>query len=265
MPSALKCLLFAGIFSLGGCMSAPTGPVAPPTVVVAVAADLQYAFEEMMLDFHRVHPDVVVRPTFGSSGTLFSQISNNAPFDVFLAADVEYVKRLADMELIDRTSLFVYGESQLVIWVREDSSLPIDQEGIKVLLDPRVKKISIADPKHSPYGRAAQELLNTTKLADQVASKLVLGENAAQSAQLVENGSANVGIIAKSLALSPPLRAFGKFAEVPKNSFKTMIQGGGIMTNAKDRASCEKLLDYITSPRGRTILSEYGLRPPKED
>jgi molybdate transport system substrate-binding protein len=262
--AATRYLLALATGLLVGCVAKPAALPGPPTVVIAVAADLQYAFEEIMLDFHRVHPDVVVRPAYGSSGSLFSQISNHAPFDMFLAADVDYVRRLADADILDRNSIFMHGQSQLVVWIRQDSPLPIEQEGINVVLDPRVRKLTIADPKHSPYGHAAKQSLQTLELYEQVASKLVLGENVAQSAHFVESGAADVGIIAKTLALSPPLRAVGKFAEVPKDAFRTMMQGGGIITRAKDPAACKILRNYILSPRGKTILSEYGLLPPKE-
>lgn len=256
-------LIAAACLLLSSCSPPTAGETSRP-LAIAVASDLQYAFEEIMLDFHRIAPQVQVRPTFGSSGSLFAQISNGAPFDMFLAADVDYVKKLADQSLADPNSIFVYGKSQLVVWVRSDSKLLIDQEGIRAVLDPAVKKVAIANPKHSPYGRSAEAALKNLGIYEQISEKIVLGENVAQAAQFVESGSADVGIIAKTLALAPPMRAAGRFAEVPADAAPQLTQGGAIMTSSHDRVQCEQIREYLISPRGRTILSEYGLLPPQE-
>ena len=251
------------VLGLVSCASSPVPPV-DPTIAVAVTSDLQFAFEEILLDFHRVHPEIVVRPTFGSSGSLYNQILNRAPFDMYLAGDVNYVKRLAEAEIADPESIFVHGKSQLVVFVRKTTSLPIEKEGVRVVLDPTVKKVAIANPKNSPYGRAAKEVLETVKVFETVESKMVYAENVAQAAQMVDNGSAQVGIIAMTLALAPPLRASGKFVKVAEDIVPTMFQGGGILTRTSDRATCEKLRDYLLSPRGRAILSDYGLLATEE-
>ncbi len=255
--------MFLLALTLAGCAKSPAPPP-DPTIAVAVASDLQFAFEEILLDFHRVHPEIVVRPTFGSSGSLYNQILNRAPFDMYLAGDVNYVKRLAEAGFADPASIFVHGKSQLVVFVRQSSTLPIDQDGVRVVLDPSVEKVAIANPKNSPYGRAAKEVLETLKVFETVERKMVYAENVAQAAQMVENGSAQVGIVAMTLALAPPLRAIGKFVKVADDIVPTMFQGGGILTRTGDRATCEKLRDYLLSARGRAILSEYGLLPPEE-
>jgi molybdate transport system substrate-binding protein len=261
---AFLCCLAACLLGTSGCSSA-SRPAENASVVVAVAADLQFAFEEILLDLHRVHPEIEIRPTFGSSASLFAQISNRAPFDMFLAADVDFLHRLAQDGLVDKPSIFVYGQSRLAVWVKRDSELPIGTEGMKVLLLPQVNKIAIANPVHSPYGRAARELLERLSMWPEVESKIVLAENVVQTTQLVENGSADVGIIAMTLALAPPFRATGQFARIPDDVAPVLMQGGGIMTRAKDKVACQKLKEYLLSPRGREILSEYGLLPPREN
>ncbi len=252
------------VFGLTSCVSSPTPP-ADPTIAVAVTSDLQFAFEEILLDFRRVHPKIVVRPTFGSSGSLYNQVLNRAPFDMFLAGDIDYLKRLAEASIADPKSIFVHGKSQLVVYVRQTTNLPIEQDGVLVVLDPSVEKLAIANPKNSPYGRAAKEVLENLKVFEKVQNKIVYAENVAQAAQFVENGGAQVGIIAMTLAMAPPLRASGKFVKVADDIVPTMFQGGGILTRTSDRATCEKLRDYLLSPRGLAILSEYGLLPPEEE
>ena len=146
--------------------------------------------------------------TFGSSGNFFSQIQNGAPFDVFFSADVSYPEQLESAGLAEPGSRFVYGVGRIVMWVRKDSKLDATR-GLRPLTDPRVRKVSIANPDHAPYGRAAVAALRHEGLEAAVAPKLVLGENISQAAQSAQSGNAAAGIIALSLALAPALKNSG--------------------------------------------------------
>ena len=148
---------------------------------------------------------------YGSSGNFFAQIGNRAPFDVFLSADVEYPRRLVSAGIGPANSVFTYAVGRLVVWVPAGS--PLDPA--TALRDPRVKHVAIANPQHAPYGRAAQAALRSLGLYQSVEPKLVLGENIAQTLQFVESGAADAGIVALSLALAPPVRARGRYWEIP--------------------------------------------------
>src|SRR5580704_1751999 len=124
-------------------------------ILVAAAADLKFALDEMIGEFQKEHPDAKVSVTYGSSGNLFSQIDNGAPFDLFLSADIDFPRRLIERKKAAADSLFPYAVGQLVVWVPKDSSVDVQKLGLRALLDPSIHKIAIANPEHAPYGRAA--------------------------------------------------------------------------------------------------------------
>ena len=172
-------------------------------VNVAAASDLKFALDELVEAFGRTAPGIAVTVTYGSSGTFFSQISNGAPFDMFLSADVDYPKRLAEAGLAAKDSVFPYAVGRIVLWVPATSRLPVER-GLQVLASPDLRKIAIANPRHAPYGRAAEAALRTFGVYDAVKDRLVLGENIAQTAQFVQSGNADAGIIASPSPSRPP-------------------------------------------------------------
>jgi molybdate transport system substrate-binding protein len=113
--------------------------------------------------------------------------------------------------------------------VPKNSPLDVDKLGIKALLEPSVGKIGVANPEHAPYGRAAVAAMKALNVYDQVASRLVYGENIAQTAQFVESGTAEVGILALSLAVAPRMRKAGRFWQVPLDAYPRIEQGGVIL------------------------------------
>src|SRR5262249_51768167 len=144
--------------------------------------------------------------TYGSSGNFYSQIQNGAPFDLFFSADIEYPTKLAAAGIADRTTLYKYAIGRIVIWTPPDAKLDGAREAWKTLSNDFVQKIAIANPQHAPYGRAAVAAMQNAKLYDEVKSKLVFGENISQAAQFVQSGSAQAGILALSLAMSPAMK-----------------------------------------------------------
>ncbi len=178
-------------------------------ILVAAAADLKFALDEIVQGFQKEHPDAKVSITYGSSGNLFSQIDNGAPFDLFLSADIDFPKKLIERKKAAADSLFPYAVGQVVIWVPKNSPIDVQKLGMRALLDPSVHKIAIANPEHAPYGRAAVAAMKKLGVYDQVADKLVLGENIAQTAQFVESRAADIGLIALSLAVSPKMKSAG--------------------------------------------------------
>jgi molybdate transport system substrate-binding protein len=233
-------------------------PLARP-ILIAAASDLKFALEDVLVACGRADG---VRVTYGSSGQLCAQIENGAPFDLFLSADMRYPRRLVASGAARPQSLFAYALGRIVVWVPAASALDIGTRGIGALVDPGVRRIAIANPAHAPYGQAAVAALRSLRVYDQVADRLVLGENVAQAAQFVESGAADAGIIALSLALAPPLRAKGRYWEVPADAFPRLEQGGVILKAAGDAAQTQALCDLLRSPRGRAILQRYGFISP---
>jgi len=194
---------------------------------------------------------------YGSSGNYFAQIQSGAPFDVFLSADVEYPRKLAALGIGAKDSIFTYAVGRLVVWVPANSRL----DPATALRDPSVKLIAIANPKHAPYGRAAEAALRSMGVWDTVQSRLVLGENIAQTLQFVQSGAADAGVVALSLALAPAMQGQGRYWEIPLDSYPRMEQGGIIL---KDSAGARELRAVLLSEVGRRILKRYGFYLPNE-
>src|ERR1700733_13396061 len=127
-------------------------------LVVAAAADMSAALPDLA-NAYTEKTGQSVKLSFGSSGNLTNQIRNGAPFDVFFSADEQYPQQLISDELAVKDTLYRYAVGRLVLWVPNDSPLDLQALGIKALLDPRVKKISIGNPATAPYGRAAEATL----------------------------------------------------------------------------------------------------------
>jgi molybdate transport system substrate-binding protein len=227
---------------------------------VAAAADLKFAFAEVREAFRADRPQIDVEASYGASGDFFAQISNGGPYDVFFSADLGYPQKLIEAGRGVKDSLFVYATGHLVVWVRNESPIDLQKLGIKAVTDPSARKVAIANPRHAPYGRAAEAALKNAGLTGEVKDRLVLGENVAQTAQFVESGAADIGLIALSLALSPPLRDRGRYVEVPADLYPTMEQAGVITTGCTDQDAAKSLRDYLLSEAGRSILKRFGFR-----
>jgi molybdate transport system substrate-binding protein len=232
------------------------------SLTVAAASDLKYALEEMIAEFERRNPQVHVEASYGSSGNLFAQLSNRAPFDLFLSADVGYPRQLVEKGAAIPDSLFSYAVGQIAVWIRRDSPLDVEGRGIQILADPAVRKIAIANPRHAPYGRAAEAAMRHFDVYEAVKDRLVFGENVAQAAQFVESGAADAGIIALSLALA--LGAKGRYWLVPADAHPPIEQGGVILARTAHLEACRQFRSLLISKDGREIFKRYGFLSPEE-
>jgi molybdate transport system substrate-binding protein len=257
-----KCLILFALYP-GGAGAFASSPPPVRVVRVAAASDLRFALDDVARALEAAHPDLSVQPTYGSSGNFVAQIQGGAPFDLFLSADVEYTRRLAAEGFTAPGSEFVYGVGRIVLWVARDSTLDLSR-GLAALREPSVRRVALANPRHAPYGRAAESALKHAGLYDAVAPKLVLGENVAQAAQFVQSGAADAGIIALSLALAPALANAGRHTEIPAASHPTLEQGGVILKPARDPEAAARVRGFLTSPAGRAILKRYGFLVPEE-
>lgn len=254
---------FAGLFlpSLKAAEDAITAPSAELTV--AAAADLKFAFDDMVKEFNEKQPTTKVSITYGSSGNFFTQLQNGAPFDLYFSADIQYPRKLAEAGLTT-DEVFLYSIGRIVVWTPKNSAIDVKKLGVKALLEPSVHKIAIANPEHAPYGRAAVAALKTLQVYDQVQPKLVFGENIAQTAQFVQSGAADIGILALSLAIAPKMTETGCYWEVPLDAYPKMEQGGVILKAAKNLGIARAFRDFVMSEHGRAILKRYGFFLPEK-
>ena len=237
-------------------------PVVSADLRLAAASDLNFAIKEIISQYEKDTGNRV-QLTLGSSGTFFTQISEGAPFDVYLSADRSYPEQLLNRKMAEPGSLLIYGVGRMVVWVPRSSPIDVTKLGMQSLLQPSIRKISIANPDHAPYGKAAVAAMQRAGVYDRVKNNLVLGENISQAAEFVGSGAAQAGIIALSLALSDPMRGKGKYWEVPTGTYPVMEQAGIILLRARESGSLDAARSFmraLQSPRARSVLERYGFK-----
>jgi molybdate transport system substrate-binding protein len=232
-------------------------------MTVAAAADMSAALPELVAAYTK-KTGQTVKLSFGASGNLTNQIRNGAPFDLFFSADEQYPQQLINENLAVKDSLYRYAIGRLVLWVPRDSPLDLDKLGIEALLDPSVKKISIANPATAPYGRAAEAALRHFAIYDKVSSRLVVGENISQAAQFVESGNAQAGLLALSHALAPAMKDKGRYWTVPLDAYPTLNQAVVVISKSKQRDAARKFVEFLRSPEASSLLTSYGFSVPAE-
>jgi molybdate transport system substrate-binding protein len=230
-------------------------------ITIAAAADLQPVMQELATRFEsQTHSKVKL--SFGSSGNFFAQIKNGAPYDLFFSADLSYPQKLQDAGLTQPGSLYEYATGKIVLWTPRASAIDVSK-GLSVAADPEVKRLAIANPAHAPYGRAAQAALKKSGLWEKVAPKLVMGENIAQTAEFVQSGNADVGILALSLALSPSMRNEGRYFEIPQQLYPPLRQAVVILKRSQHKEGSEQFVEFMTTAATKSLLLQYGFAPPE--
>ena len=248
------CFLAAG--ALAGLVS--LAPVrAAEKITVAAAADLKFVMDEIIASFKASHSADEIAVTYGSSGNLYTQIQQGAPFDIFFSADVGFARALKDKGLA-ATEPKLYAVGRIVLWsaVRDASKM-----SLRDLDDPRIRRIAIANLKRAPYGRRAAEALRALGLWDRLQDKIVFGENIAQTAKYVQTGAVEIGIIALSLVVDRELASKGGYALIADN----LIEQAHVITKQGGEKSLAKAFaGYIENPDACRIMIKYGFVLPRE-
>jgi molybdate transport system substrate-binding protein len=229
-----------------------------PAVLVAAASDLRFVFEEIEPMFEQ-RCDCDLLFSFGSSGTLATQIAQGLKVDVFASADSGYVDQLDEDGLVLSETIQLYAIGRIVVAVPSDSEMRVDS--LDDLRDPRLRKISIANPEHAPYGRAAKQALERTGVWDDVESRLVLGENASLATQFIETKNAEAGIVPLSLAIQR--EQFLRFVLVDDSLHEPLRQVAAVLRSSKSPEQARGFLDYVNGD-GRALMREYGFVLPGE-
>ena len=233
-----------------------SGTAQAQRLLIAAASDLKYALDTLVVVFRQSHPNVTVDVVYGSSGKLYEQISHGAPFDLYFSADISYPENLHAKGLT-ASEVIGYGKGRIVFWSRTLKSL----DNFKILSDPSIRKIAIANPQHAPYGRRAVEALRYYEVYRPAERKLVFGENISQAAQFATTGAADAGILALSLVLSPTFKALkGNYWLIPESAHEPLEQGFVILKASKQKEAATQFRDFIGSPVAMSILVRYGFQ-----
>lgn len=227
-------------------------------VTVAAATDLRF----VLTDFLAAHPDLRVDVSFGASGSLVAQITQGAPFDVFLSADESLTRDLVARGLADDRARFRYARGHLALWASRALAVDVPALGMRALLHPAIRRVAIANPRHAPYGRAALSALSAAHLDAALAPKLIFGENVAQAMQMVQSGAADAALVSLSLTFAPGVASSGQRFVVPGALHPPIEQGGIILRRARDPVAAAAFVDALRSPAARAIFARHGFDPP---
>lgn len=229
------------------------------TLSVAVAANVQYVFDNLRAEFKK-ESGHDLQAVFNSSGKFVSQISNGAPFDVFMSADMEYPAALYQQGLTS-TSPKIYAYGALVLWTMKNLDLTQWQS---LLQSPQINKIAVANPKTAPYGREAVKLLKYFQIEQQVTDRMVFGESISQTNQYIFSGAVDIGFTAKSVVMSEEMKGKGRWIDMPANAYAPIAQGVVILKHGQQRAPqlARQFYDFLSSPKAKAILQNNGYGVP---
>ncbi|HIJ79534.1 MAG: molybdate ABC transporter substrate-binding protein [Desulfobulbaceae bacterium] len=221
------------------------------SLTVGVAANFILPMDELIMAFTD-KTSIRVHPVYSSTGKLYAQIVNGAPFDVFLAADSRRPQMLVRQKLAQ--SCFLYAKGQTVLWAKRPGVLA-GSDWRQAVLEPKVRRIGIASPESAPYGEAAASALKNSDLWAKVKAKLVYGQSVAQSFMFCRQGGVDLAFVALSQALSPDGRQ-GEY--LPVAEAPLIMQNGCILARSKQQDAARQFVDFLLSAAGRTIISKYG-------
>jgi molybdate transport system substrate-binding protein len=261
-------LLVSIVPSLIGCSPPPNPPAsagslpsdlpsATAPILVAAAADLQFAFTDIAA-LYKQQTGQQVSMTFGSTGQLSQQIENGAPYDIFAAADESYINGLNAKGLTIPDTQQLYAQGRIVLAVNKQSGLAVTD--LKQLIDPAIKQISIANPDHAPYGKAAMQAMQAAGVWDQVKPKLVYGDNVTQALQFIQTGNAPVGIVALSVASVSEI----SYTLIDAKLHDPLNQKLTVLKRTKLAETARSFITFVNGSQGRPIMKKYGFVLPGE-
>jgi molybdate transport system substrate-binding protein len=229
-------------------------------ITVAAASDLQSAMQEVAARFEK-ETGKTVKTIYGSSGNFFQQIQNGAPFDMYFSANLDYPRKLEAAGLTEPGSYYQYAKGKIVIWVPNESKIDLSS-GMQALLAPSVNKVAVANPEHAPYGQAAVAAMRKQNLYDRLKDKFVLGENISQTVSFVVSGSADAGIVALSLVLSPNMKDKGRYVAIPDGDYPPIEQACVILGRSKNKETAVQFLSFLKTDAAGELLRRYGFEVP---
>ena len=238
LAGAVALLCFAG----GNAFAAQTN--------VAVAANFTDAAKEIAAVFHQKTGHEAVL-SFGSSGQFYTQITQDAPFQIFLSADNERPKKLVDDGLGVSESRFTYAVGKLVLW----SKTPDLVKGEETLKAASFAKLSICNPVAAPYGAAAVEAMKSLKVYDALQPKFVEGANITQAFQFVQTGNAEVGFVALSQLTG---NDSGSRWLVPQKLYTPILQDAVLLKKGASNEAATAFMTFLKGPEARAIIEKYG-------
>lgn len=233
---------------------------AADSLAVAVASNFRLPAEDIAAQFSR-ETGHEVRVSMASTGKLYAQITNGAPFDVFLAADSKHPGLLAEAHPELAATRRSYAIGSLVLWTRDAEFADGNcRDALEAIGN---RRIAMANPGIAPYGAAARQFLVNAGLWAEIEPRAVYGENIAQAMHFVATGNAQLGLIAKSQALDPRLPAATCSWPVPADMHEPVLQQAILLPHGQDNAAAAAFVEYLGSAAARDIIGRFGYGTPR--
>jgi len=244
------CRVALGAIVLGGMAQ----PLCADEATLAVAANFAPTMNRLAAEFEQ-DSGHKLRLAVGSSGKLYAQIKNGAPFHVLLSADQSTPARLVEDKLAIAESRCTYAVGALLLWSAKADFL---NDSPAALEAGTFNKLALANPKLAPYGAAAVEVLEKMQLKDRTQKKWVMGENIAQTYQFVSSGNAELGFVALSQVMNEGKISAGSFWIVPKDLYQPIRQDMVLLNGGKNNLAAKAFAEFIRSAKAQTIITSYG-------
>ncbi|CCQ89207.1 Molybdenum ABC transporter, periplasmic binding protein [Nitrospina gracilis 3/211] len=225
------------------------------TVTVAVASNFLGPLKQIARQFE-AETGHAARIVSGSTGKLYAQIKNGAPFHVFLAADSKRPRLLEEEQLASPGWRFTYARGKLVLWSADPES--INEDGAGVLKTGKFRHLAVANPKTAPYGRATQSTLQKLGLWEALQQRIVRGENVVQTFQFAASGNAEFGFVALSQVLALPPGKQGSRWDVPQSFHPPIDQDAVLLAKGIHNAAAKALLEFLKSPATKRQIGAFG-------
>lgn len=232
--------------------------VSAAEVHVAAASNFTQPLEKLSAKFAQDTGHKVIL-SYGATGKISTQITNGAPFQVFLSADQEHPKKLIQSRKAVAGTESTYAIGKLVLWSPQLKDIGPRAEALKL---GQFKHLSIANPKLAPYGQAAKETLEKMGLWEKFRSRVVLGENITQAYQFVSTGNAELGFIALSQIKQDGKNPEGSFWVVPQSRYSAIKQDVVLLEKGKDNPAAKQFLEFLKSDQAKKIIEKYGYELP---
>ena len=235
------------------CLTTPRSAL-PADALIAVASNFLETAQQLADEFERqTENDLII--TSGSTGKLYAQITQGAPFDVLLAADQERPRRLEETGAAVKGTRFTYARGRLALWSSDDARAIRDSTA----LEPgRFSTLALANPDLAPYGAAARQALDRLGVWENVAGKIVFGENIAQTFAFVATQNAELGFVALSQVLSQRNRNGGSRWDIPISLYDPISQDAVLLRHGGDNAAAIAFLDYLQSAPAKKAIRAAG-------
>jgi molybdate transport system substrate-binding protein len=239
-------------------LSSGVAAAGAPELVLSVAISMKEAAEEVGRRFTEQHPGVTLRYNFGASGELQKQIEAGAPVDVFISAATRQMDELERAGLLAPDSRRVFAGNVLVAIKPADGVL--DLPGPSDLLDRRVQRIAVGNPKTVPAGQYAEESLRALGLWERLKPKLVLGENVRQVLDYVSRGEVAVGVVYATDALTRAGQIRLAFP-FPEDTYSPIVYPAAVLKGSRHPDLARAFIALLTGREGQMVIRRLGFEP----